>query len=81
MLMPNLLVLGKVLQKSLLRDAMQKIGLLVVVLGKHHVQHDVPYRVQQLRHVLGTKIAKLQGEFKGNFCFHLFSSQIHDIID
>ena len=65
MLMPNLLVLGKVLQKSLLRDAMQKIGLLVVMLGKHHVQHNVANRVQQLRHVLGTKIAKLQGECKG----------------
>ena len=52
MLLLNLLVLGKILQKALLSDAVQKIRLLVVMLGQHHVQHDVSNRVQQLRHVL-----------------------------
>ena len=49
----DLLVIGKVLKQSLLSHTVQEVGLLIVMLRQHHVQHDVAQLVQQRRHVLG----------------------------
>ena len=51
----DLLVIWKVLKQSLLSHTVQEIGLLIVMLGQHHVQHDVAQLVQQRRHILSKK--------------------------
>ena len=54
----DLLVIWKILQQSLLSNAVEEIGLLIVMLGKHHVQHDVANLVQQGGHVLDAETVK-----------------------
>ena len=59
----DLLVVWKILQQSLLSNAVEEIGLLVVMLGKHHVQHDVANLVQQGGHVLDAETVSLKTPF------------------
>ena len=59
----NLLVVWKILQQSLLSNTVEEIGLLIVMLGKHHVQHDVANLVQQGGHVLDADTVSLKTLF------------------
>merc|ERR1719192_1573638 len=44
-LLQNLLVIRKILQQPFLSYSVQEVGLLIVVLGQHNVQHDVAQSV------------------------------------
>ena len=67
----DLLVVWKILQQSLLSNAVEEIGLLVVMLGKHHIQHDVANLVQQGGHVLDAETVSLKTPFPPRL-FHNF---------